>query len=152
VTLVAESLSARADPRALPYIEQVRALESPEADAILARWKASAGELDTAAGELAAAFRGCRSFPWCYRPLLARSLDLAWALTQQRPDLGASLFDALAEPFAVRSLDAQRVSTYFSIGLATDFPGRCVAAFAAFEPWVPWGRDVLEQRARCYAL
>src|SRR5206468_1941659 len=37
VTLVAESLAAGADPRALPYIEQVRALEPPEADALLAR-------------------------------------------------------------------------------------------------------------------
>ncbi|HUE29499.1 MAG TPA: fused MFS/spermidine synthase, partial [Verrucomicrobiae bacterium] len=75
VTLLAESLSATADPRALPYIEQVRVLQPPEADALLARWKASAGEVGAAAEHLEAAFRGCRAFPWCYRPLLARSLD-----------------------------------------------------------------------------
>src|SRR5207244_927879 len=134
VTMLAESLSATADPRALPYIEQVRLLQPPEADALLARWKASAGEVGAAAEHLQAAFRGCRTFPWCYRPLLARSLDLAWQLTERRPDLGAALFEALAAPFAVRTLDGQRVSTYFSIGLATDFPGRCLAAFAAPAP------------------
>jgi len=152
VTMLAESLSATADPRALPYIEQVRLLQPPEADALLARWKASAGEVGAAAEHLQAAFRGCRTFPWCYRPLLARSLDLAWQLTERRPDLGAALFEALAAPFAVRTLDGQRVSTYFSIGLATDFPGRCLAAFAALEPRVPWERRVLEQRERCYTL
>ncbi|TMA72425.1 MAG: spermidine synthase, partial [Deltaproteobacteria bacterium] len=152
VTMLAESLSASADPRALPYIEQVRLLQPPEADALLARWKASAGEVGAAAEHLQAAFRGCRTFPWCYRPLLARSLELAWGLTQRRPDLGAALFETLAEPFAVRTLDGQRVSTYFSIGLATDFAGRCLAAFAALEPRVPWERRVLEQRERCYTL
>ena len=152
VTMLAESLSATADPRALPYIEQVRLLQPPEADALLARWKASAGDVGAAAEHLQAAFHGCRTFPWCYRPLLARSLELAWELTQRRPDLGAALFETLAEPFAVRTLDGQRVSTYFSIGLATDFPGRCLAAFAALEPRVPWERRVLEQRERCYTL
>jgi len=152
VTMLAESLSATADPRALPYIEQVGVLQPPEADALLARWKASAGEVGAAAEHLQAAFRGCRTFPWCYRPLLARSLDLAWELAQRRPDLGGALFESLAEPFAVRTLDGQRVSTYFSIGLATDFPGRCLAAFAALEPRVPWERRVLEQRERCYTL
>jgi spermidine synthase len=152
VMMVAESLAAGADPRALPYIEQVRAFEPPAADALLARAKASAGELDAAAGYLATAFRDCRAFPWSYRPLLARSLELAWSVSQQRHDLGAGLFDALAEPFAVRSLEGQRVSTYVSIGLAIDFAGNCVRAFAALEPWVPWDGNVLEQRARCYAL
>jgi len=152
VTMLAESLAATADPRALPYIEQVRVLQPPAADALLARWEASAGDMNASAKHLEAAFRGCRTFPWCYRPLIARSLELAWELTEQRPDLGAALFEALAEPFAVRTLDGQRVSTYVSIGLLTDFPGRCLAAFAVLEPWVPWERPVLEQRARCYSL
>src|SRR5947208_2891636 len=152
VTMLAESLSASADPRALPYIEQVGVLQPPEADALLARWKASAGEVGAAAEHLQAPFRGCCTFPWCYRRILAGRPDLRWELPSCRPRLGAALFEALAAPFAVRTLDGQRVSTYFSIGLATDFPGRCLAAFAALEPRVPWERRVLEQRERCYTL
>jgi SAM-dependent methyltransferase len=152
VTMLAEIFAATGDPRALPYIEEVRALEPPQAEALLARWQASAGQVGAAVEHLRAASSGYRTFPWCHRPLFARSLDLAWNLAQQHPELGGALFAALAEPFAVHALEGQRLSTYFSIGVTTDFARSCAAAFGALEPYVPWQRRLLEERVRCYEL
>src|SRR5207245_7372232 len=121
VTMVAEILAATADPRALAYIEELRTLQPPEAEALLARWHYGAGELEQAADHLGAAFRAYDSFAWSHRFVFNRSLDLAWKLSTERPALAGGLFAALAQPFAVRALDGQRIATYASIGLATDF-------------------------------
>jgi spermidine synthase len=150
LTMLAEMFTAAGDVRALEYIDALRSLFPPEAEALLAQWHHRAGEVDTAAAHLLAAFYAYRMFPWAHPMVMNHALSLAWTIATQRPQWAGELFTALAEPFAVRVLDEARIHTYADIGLMTDFDGKCIAALAPFEPHTIWDRRFLEERVRCY--
>jgi hypothetical protein len=150
VTMLAETFAAAGDARALGYIEELRARQPAEAEAILAAWHHNAQQPELAVEHLVAAFQAYRDAPWAHRFVFNRSLDLAWTLSSERPDLSGRLFEALAEPFAAHALDTPRLSAYFSIGNLSDFAAHCVAALAPFEPYVPWDGRFLAERDRCY--
>ena len=151
VAMVAEMLAAAGDARALPYIEELRVLQPVEAEAALAHWYQRLGHSAEATAHLIAAFELYRVHPWAHRFVLKRAIDLAWQVAARQPPLAKELFDSLAQPFAVRALDAYRLYMRANIGLAADFDGLCAAAIAPLEPYVPWERQFLEQRNRCYA-
>ncbi|MBI1817136.1 MAG: fused MFS/spermidine synthase [Deltaproteobacteria bacterium] len=150
ITMLAEMYTVAGDARALEYIDALQSLFPPEAEALLAQWHHRAGEVDSAAAHLLAAFSAYREFPWAHPIVLNHALALAWTIATQRPQWAGELFTALAEPFAVRVLDEARMHAYADIGLMTDFDGKCIAALAPFEPHTIWDRRFLEERARCY--
>jgi len=150
-TMVAEILADIADPRALPYIEAVRSLHPAEAEALLALFAERVDQPQTAVTHLVSAFETYRDLPWTGRPVMRRALALALRLATQHPELAAALLDALAKPFAVRALDDERMLTRAAIGFTPGMEQRCAAALAELEPNVPWDRDLLAARVRCYS-
>ena len=62
------------------------------------------------------------------------------------------MYDALARPFAVRSLDDVRLFTAARLSTIADFRGLCRGPVGALEPYVPWREDLLRLRADCYAV
>ena len=149
--MIAELLANVADPQAPAYIDAVRALRPAEAEAALALWHARSGRSETAVTQLVQAFETYREVPWAGRPAMRRALMLAQKIAAAHPELAPALVAALAAPFAVRVLDEERLQTRAAIGLSPGLEGRCAAAFADLEPDVPWERDFLERRLRCYS-
>ncbi|HVS00504.1 MAG TPA: hypothetical protein VMW27_28035, partial [Thermoanaerobaculia bacterium] len=97
-----------------------------------------------------AATEALRSDPWPYVPLVERVLTQSVRVTWSEPRLAASFYEALEEPFAVNLLDEGRQLMRLSLAERLGHPRLCAAALAPFEPYVPWKKDFLEKRARCY--
>jgi spermidine synthase len=150
-TMVAEVLADVADPRALPYIEAIRSFHPAEAEALLALWHDRSGQPQRAVAALVNASEAYRQVPWAGRLVMTRALALTRRLATQHPELAPALFDALAEPFAVRALDDGRLLARAAIGLTPGLEPRCAAALTELEPNAPWERDFLEQRVQCYS-
>ena len=148
--MVAEILADAADPQARPYIETVRLFQPAEAEALLALWQYRAGAAGQAAAHLAAAFQTYRRVAWARSASMQRALMLAETIASQHLELARLLVDVLAEPFAVRALDDDRLRTRASISLIPGLEDRCADALAALEPDVPWDREFLRERLRCY--
>jgi len=72
------------------------------------------------------------------------------ALAKTAPQRGRTLFDTLAEPFAVHVHDDQRLGARVVISTALDLARTCVAALDPVEPYPPWREPLLEYRVRCY--
>ena len=151
LAIVGEILADAGDSRARTYIEQLRAIQPAEADALLARLAARTGDPQRASELLVSAFQGYREHPWSHRKLFHRALDLAFQLTDTRPTVAPALFEALSEPFPAHALQRERLFTRASIGLRPELEHLCVAALAPLEPYVPWERGLLQRRAACYA-
>jgi spermidine synthase len=150
LTMLAELLVDVGDPLSPQAVEQLRPVQPAEATALQGALEYRAGQYAQAAESLAAAFHGYREAPWSYRPLFSRALNLAWRIAYEHPDLGAGLFEALSEPFAVQALDNARLVTRAKIGLRPDLDRLCVDALAPLEPWVPSERVLLQRRVDCY--
>lgn len=149
--MLAEASAETADPEVpLQAVALAVSGQPVAAEAVLARFRYRRGELAAAADHLVAAFGRAQYDPWCHRATLERALHLATELTRRDPVLGLELFDALAEPFAVRLLDEARLLTRLAIAEATAFTALCEKALAPFEPEVPWEEPFLLTRHRCY--
>jgi len=149
--MLADALTDAGDDAALPLLEQLRAFEPTEADALLARLHLRRGRRAEAAAALEAAFRGYRADPWPRLAVMRAALTETTGELAQDPALGRRLFDALREPFAVRLLEDERRSERLKLAARVDFPGLCAEALAAFEPNFPWSREPLALRYECYA-
>lgn len=148
--ILAETRAEAGDPTAVALAEELRDSTPATAEAVLARLAVRRGDSEAGARRLTTAFEAARRDPWIHRPLLRRALELAVELAASDPRFGPGLLDALAQPFVVRLLDEDRRRARLEVAAHTDFTGRCVDAFAPFEPWVPWERRFLERRAECY--
>ncbi len=144
--LLAESSAELSDDRVQEMAEALRVTRPAEAAAVLARRHARRREPNEATDRLLAAFHAARESPWAHPPTLQRALDLAGELAAEDPRLGARLFAALAEPFALGLLDDGRLRARVRLTGSTG----CARAFAAFEPHPPWEEDFLRRRQRCY--
>jgi spermidine synthase len=152
VELVAEGLAdagVEGDEQARLF-EVIRARWPAEALALSARLHARRGRLAPAAEALAQAFLAYRADPWPAPPLMRRAIALAIELGRADRAIAAQLHEALAEPFAVSLLQEVRLSARVDLALAFDARRKCAAAFAPFEPFVPWQRAFLVRRAACY--
>jgi spermidine synthase len=150
LALVAEGLAQQGDEAAVPSIEKLRAHQPAEADAVLAQLRFRQGRAEEALRALLLAIERHRVDPWPRHEVMLRALQLARELAFQRPGAGPVLVDALAEPFAARAIDEERLGAAFEIATGLGMVPQCVRTVAAFEPWVPWRRGFLERRLACY--
>ena len=148
VRLVAESFAVAGDPRALEYIETLRAMQPVEAEALLAVFSNRTRNQGAALEHFINAIRTYRVHPWANRALIIRAFDIVGSSLD--PAASAKAFDTLREPFAVRALDVTRLEVRASISMRPGFEQNCVEAFAAFEPNVPWVEVPLRGRVACY--
>ncbi len=148
--LLAESLAEFADDRVPELARTLRAQRPVEADAVLARWHVRRQSTPQAAHSLITAFDSARTNPWVFRPTLGRALTLAEEISSADTTVGAELFAALAEPFAVHLLDEARLQTRVAIAALLDDEASRIEAFEAFEPYPPWDYTFLLERWRCY--
>jgi hypothetical protein len=135
---------------ALPFIEQLRALQPGEADTILAELRLRQGKVPEAAAVLEAAFARFRHDPWPLTQLKQKAVALAGAIGDLDRDAARRMHAALREPFAVRAIDEDRLGTMANLTRVVDFPGLCRDAVGAFEPHVPWTGRFLGLRRDCY--
>lgn len=150
VALVAEALAEAGDEAAMPHIENLRALEPTESDAILARLRVRQGRYAEATAAFEAAFLRYRTDPWPLRRIMKRVMPLTIEVARRDPSLGRRLYDALSEPFAVAVLNEERLNARAILSTVVDLEGLCAQAFEAFEPHIPWRLPFLAERARCY--
>jgi predicted membrane-bound spermidine synthase len=148
--LVAECLAAGGHPSAPEHAERLRRERPVEAEIVLGIWHRVGDREDEAARHLAAAFREARNRPWTFMPLLERGLQLAMRVGRQSPRRAMILQEALAEPFAVRLVESDRLLVRLELAHATRRPDLCAAAFASWEPHVPWQEYLLLWRFQCY--
>jgi hypothetical protein len=149
-TLLAEGLAEAGDPRAVPYIQALRAIDPTEAEAATARLALRMGRPELARDALVAAFVHYRTDPWPGQVAMSHALALADELTLGRSDMAGVLFEALGEAFAVAALEEPRRLVRLSVGSHAGVSDQCRSAVAPFEPHVPWRGDVLRYRAHCY--
>ena len=148
--LVSECLAAAGHPRAPEMAERLRRDRPVEAEIALAIWHWAGDRHDESARHLAAAFREARVRPWTSMPVLERGLQLAMRVGGDSPGRAMILQEALAEPFAVRLAEYGRLRARTELVYATGRADLCAAAFASFEPNVPWEEYLLVRRLRCY--
>ena len=150
VAMVAEASVSEGGPVHAAALTALGGLQPVASRVVVATDFARRGDIAAAARELAVAFEGYRTDPWPYRPMMARSLELAVQLATADTAAGRLLFEALREPFAVSVLGYMRVKIRLTIARKVDFPALCVEALQAFEPHVPWDRQFLSDRYVCY--
>jgi predicted membrane-bound spermidine synthase len=148
--LVAECLAAGGHPSAPEHAEQLRRNRPVEAEILLGLSHWAGNRQDEAARHLAAAFREARVRPWTFMPLLERSLQLAMRIGGPDPRRAMILQEALAEPFAVGLVDYSRLRARLELAYATRRADVCAAAFAPWEPHIPWQEYLLLRRVQCY--
>ena len=152
LAVLAESHADTGDDLAHGYIQQLRAFQPIEADAISGRLLLRQGRFAAAAEALRAAFEAYRSDPWPWPFIMEHALDSAKELAARSPDLVAVLRPALEAPFAVVMLDEARSETVLSFVVARDPDPSCADALRPFEPYVPWRQPLLNWRSRCYKM
>ncbi|MCM2254929.1 MAG: fused MFS/spermidine synthase [Vicinamibacteria bacterium] len=149
--VVAELLAEAGEAGAEPLALAVRAARPAEGDALLARLRVRQDRRDEALALFESAFVGWRTQPWASRAILKRALNLAVEVVAEDEAAARRMLAATAEPFAAQSADDSRLLTRRRLLEALKLPPDCVALLAPMEPHVPWDRDWLQFRARCYA-
>ncbi|HEY7412445.1 MAG TPA: fused MFS/spermidine synthase [Vicinamibacteria bacterium] len=151
LALVASGLAEGGDEGAVRYIDQVRAWEPLEAEALLAYLRAQQGREDEAARVLAALFTAYRSDPWPPPDVMRDALSLARQIGERRPGVARPLFEALSRPFALDAFEAERVEAQGVLAPSVGDASTCRDLVASLEPNVPWTETWLVLRQRCYA-
>jgi len=152
LAMVAELLADAADEAALEPIRELRALQPAEADACLARLRLRQGRTEEALAAAEASLTRYRTDPWPASHVMQGALDVALELAALRPELGPRIAEVLREEFALRALNEVRIEILLLIATAGPIDESCAGFLAPYEPHVPWSRDWLSFRQRCYAL
>jgi spermidine synthase/MFS family permease len=148
--VMGEALADLGDPEAGALSDRLRAYEPAEADALRARLLFQEGRLAEATDTLIAAFVRYREDPWPDPDLMRRAIsEVAVPLAADRAS-ARRLYDALAAPFVLHMLEAERLRARVELASRADKDGLCVEALAPYEPEVPWDGSLIA-RARCYA-
>jgi spermidine synthase len=150
LALVAEGLANRGDVEALRYIEQLQPFQPVEANAIRALLNWRLRHTDSAVLAWVAAFRRYQDDPWPLAALMGRALVVATEAAGADKNAGRRLYEGLQTPFAVAMLNDDRLRQALAIAGKVDFQALCATALQPLEPNVPWNRDFLLSRARCY--
>jgi hypothetical protein len=149
-SVIARGYAERGDARAIPLIEQVRAILPAEAAVLSAKLALANGDTSGAAASLRSAFEMLRAEPWMMPALRENAFAMADRLCQIDPGLSLPLLASLSEPFAVDVARQSRISCCSRIA-ATLGPGEAVPFLACFEPFVPWKLPFLVFRQKIYA-
>ena len=135
---------------ALPYIEQIRAYEPAEADAMLAVLRLRQSRTEDAATALESALRQMADDPWPLQNIKEGAIALAGTLGGQSPAMARRMIAALARPFAAGALLELRATTAALLSRTAGLAGSCVEPVSALEPYAPWDRQFLLLRRECY--
>ncbi|WP_257461744.1 fused MFS/spermidine synthase [Archangium lipolyticum] len=150
LSMVAHVLAEAGDEAALPYIEQLRALRPAEAELALGMLRLRQGRLPDATGAFERGFAVLRQVPWSNRFIVAATLEATQVVAGKDAALGRRLFEALEQPFSTAVWQTVRIGRRLQLAEQLDFKGLCARALAPYEPHVPWAREFLTVRARCY--
>jgi spermidine synthase len=149
---VAADIAARGRaPDARRLVDALRTWSPVSADGLLALTLAREGKPAEAATALEASLVGYRADPWPYAPVMAHVIAEAPSIAATSPDVAARILSALALPFAVRMLDADRLAARLRIVSRGPATAWCSDAIDALEPNFPWELHALELRLACYA-
>ena len=135
---------------ALPLIERMRTHSNIEADVTLAALRLRQSNIGDASAALESAFTGLRKDPWPALRFKQGALGMAATLGARDPGAARRLFDALREPFAVRSVDESRMLTAAELATRLDFAALCRQPVGGLEPFAPWNEMFLRMRQQCY--
>ncbi len=153
--VVAEGLADRADDRALPYIEKLRAWFPIEAAAVQAHLLWRQGKIKQALPLVEKSIVAWRQYPWTPVRVMDCTLDIARDIAfrgEEKKQL-EPVSAMLEKPFALHLLDRERAEVCLEFAREMDnaFPFRKTRkALAGFEPAIPWNREFLAMRAECY--
>ena len=148
--MLAEAEGDAGDEAALALVEQLRLVQPAEADALLGRLRWRQGRFPEATDALVAAFERYRSDPWPLPAIMGRAMAVAIDVADKHAPSAARLYAALGTRFAVSGLEHQRLRARVKMLQAVGFEQSCAQAIAPFEPDVPWEREFLALRLRCY--
>ena len=137
---------------ALPLIDRLREYEPGEADTLLAILRMREGKFEEAATALEAALVRLRTDPWPLVGFKRTALTLTSLIANERPAVGRRLFDALAKPFAVESVNDDRLAFALDMAMRVDFAALCRTPIDAAEPHVIWNEPFLRRRLDCYRV
>src|SRR5207245_9205650 len=79
-----------------------------------------------------------------------KALTLANVAAKLSGQVARRMFAALQEPFSVRAMEIDRLTTAAALARLIDFKGLCRPLMAAAEPHVPWTLRFLSERRDCY--
>jgi spermidine synthase len=148
--VVAEAVANQGDDAALHYIDQLRAFQPAEADALLGLLRWRQGNAEAAAAAVEAALQRYHDDPWPTPSLMRRAVDVAVEVATHDKALAPRLYRILSAPFSISMLNDERRTKAFTVAATLDTPHLCVEALAPLEPDIPWRRDFLAHRLRCY--
>jgi hypothetical protein len=150
--LVAECRADAGDESVLALIESLRAQHPIEADAFAARLHLRKQRLAEAATSLEKALTAYRTNPWPLPFIMEDAVSLSLELAQRDRALGERFFQLLGPRFSVHAVDGKRRSVRLQLLRQLDFDRLCMDEIALDEPWVPWRREFLTMRVRCYEV
>ena len=117
---------------------------------ILAILRTRQGRVPEAVAALESAFAGYGRDPWAWPALMQRGLALAVDLGGRDAAYAERLYAALRSPFVMDYARETRLNALLNLGYELDFPQNCIEVLNELEPHVPWKRDLLEARVKCY--
>lgn len=151
LAMLADIEATAGSDAALIYLGQLHRYQPGEADAILAELQFHQSRDEDAAASLESAFRRFRTDPWALTRFKRKAVGLAGPVAARSPATARRLLEALRDPFAVRAVDQERLTTIASLTQRVDFAAQCRSAVGALEPHVPWTWPFLSLRRECYA-
>jgi hypothetical protein len=138
------------DDTVLPLVDQLRALEPVEADALLARLRLRQGRIPEAIDAIVASLTRYRQDPWPWPFLMTQALETTKQLGQHHPPSIPMLRDLLGQPFACHMLDDDRIDALLYFARILPLGDDCAAVLEPLEPYFPWQLDLLTWRSQCY--
>jgi spermidine synthase len=139
------------DESASAGFERIAEHEPLEAEALRAVLAARRGRNDEAIASLEKVLGGYRVNPWPEPLVMSRAVALAGELAAGDAARAGRVLPLLVQPFVLRGSDDERLIA-LSQALGSLEPGpACQEVLGGLEPNVPWVKDWLALRARCYA-
>ncbi len=143
------------DDRALPFIEALEAIPSPDAGAVRAHLHVQRKEWKEAGAILETIFLSWRTDPWAQQSVVSEALAdaVTVAANAGNRDLARRLFDLLAQPFAVSIENEGRLLARVNITrFVSEKPlnEHLLAAINGFGPLPPWRLEILQLRLRIF--
>jgi hypothetical protein len=154
--MVADVMANLGYDEAQPLIERINSISPAEALFLTGFLRYQKSELEQATDSFIRGFELLRTEPWVSNAVLHRVLARAVTLSSQdsTKKLGARLYEALNQPFAVYRANEQRLRTMWDISRHLDgneFTNYTLHALQAYEPNILWDEDFLRVRSACYA-
>jgi spermidine synthase len=148
---LAEAMANAGDERARAHIEKLRAFQPTESEAIHARLLARQGKTQEAAARLEATFERHRRDAWPWMVIGRNALTTVDEVSAADPSTAERLYRAISHPLPVYLHESRRLETMLKIAMRTNLDVPCAKTLEVYEPHVPWQKELLEWRSRCYA-